>query len=115
MLTYHKDIRLPEGFRLPARRVSLAWSVHAKRAAKDDRYGLMTVFDTLMLGECETIEVTIEGRCVRKLVLRTEWDTDHDIVLVVIPETPTHYFVKTVWLNHVDDTHRTLDRSKYVC
>lgn len=112
---YHADIRLPDGFRLPSRQVELEWSKHALRAARDDRYGLIDPYPVLDLSYCRTIEVEMDGRKVTKLVLRAKWDNDHDIVYVVIPNARNPWFVKTVWMNHRDDTHRTLDRSKYVC
>lgn len=115
MKLYHKDIGLPPGFRLPSRQVELEWSRHAMQAALDDRYGLIDSYPVLDLSYCDTIEVELTGRRVSKLVLRAEWDDDHDIVYVVIPKTPTLYFVKTVWMNHKNDTHKTLDRSRYVC
>lgn len=114
-MLFHKDVRLPEWFRLPARTVNLVWSKHAAAACLDDRYGLLEVCPVLNLGQCETIEVEVTDNWVTKLVLRTAWDDEHDVVFVVIPRPAHgHYFVKTVWLNHKNDTHRTLDRSKYV-
>lgn len=114
MALYHKDIRLPEGFRLPCRVVTLEYSRHAQRAADDDRYGMIPVLPILNLGLCEVIEVEIAGRRVEKMVLRTGLDAHNDVVVVVIPKTPNHYFVKTVWINEKNDDHKTLDRSRYV-
>lgn len=110
---YHADIRLPENFRLPARTVGLSWTNHAERARNTDRYGEIPRVPVVNLGLCSTIEVGLEGRRVRKVVVRTNLDRDYDMVLVLIPG-PNDWTVKTVWLNEVGDTHKTLDRSKYV-
>lgn len=113
MELYHADIRLPEGFRLPARLVQLSYSRHALRAATDDRYGEIPLTPVLNLEYCQTIEVGLEDRRVKKVVVRTELDDDNDVVFVLIPE-PGAWFVKTVWINRRNDCHKTLDRSRYV-
>jgi hypothetical protein len=111
---YHADIRLPAGFRLPNRLVPLTYSNHALREAENDRYGDIPVLPVLNLGDCQTVEVGMEDGRVAKVVVRAELDDDNDIVLVLIPRTPK-WFVKTVWLNERNDSHKTLDRSRYVC
>lgn len=113
MALFHKDIRLPEGFRLPNRMVELNYSNHALKAATDDRYGDIPLTPVLNLAHCETIEVEVDGRRVRKVVVRTELDDDNDVVFVLVPG-PARWTVKTVWINRKSDLHRTLDRSKYV-
>jgi hypothetical protein len=55
----------------------------------------------------------MEGRRVRKIVVRTGLDDYFDIVFVLVPG-PNKWAVKTVWLNAVDDVHTTLDKSRYV-
>lgn len=113
-MLFHKDIRLPKNWRLPNVQVDLAWTQHAYRAAADDRYGLIEPYPVLDLSYCETIEVELDGCKVLKLVLRAQWDDDHDVVYVVIPNGSKPWTVKTVWMNERNDTHRTLDRSRYV-
>ena len=110
---YHCDIRLPDNFRLPARVVALFWTNHARRACLNDRYGEIPQIPVLNLEMCETIEVGLEGRRVRKVVVRTGFDDLLDLVLVLVPG-PHKWTVKTVWLNHINDTHSTLDKSRYV-
>ena len=51
---------------------------------------------------------------VAKVVVRAELDDVNDVVLVLIPG-PREWRVKTVWLNNRTDSHKTLDRSRYVC
>lgn len=110
---YHADIRLPQGFRLPNRLIGLSWTRHATHARNDDRYGYIPEIPVLNLGECQTIEVGMEGGHVRKIVVRTELDDFNDIVFVLIPG-PNKWIVKTVWINQENDSHRTLNRSRYV-
>lgn len=114
MRLYHADIGLPDGFRLPARYVNLKWSRHALNARLDDRYGVIPEFAGISLPDFEVIEVGLTGRKVEKVVVRGHWTADLDVVFVLIPEG-NEWFVKTVWSNRRDDTHKTLDRSRYVC
>jgi hypothetical protein len=109
---YHRDIRLPSGYRLPARVVELVWTKHAERARGNDRYGEIPRIPVVNLAYCDTIEVGVEGSRVAKVVVRTAFDANVDLVLVLIPGA--RWTVKTVWFNEVNDTHKTLDRTKYV-
>jgi hypothetical protein len=112
---YHADIRLPEGFRLPARIVGLHWTRHAESARLDDRYGRIPKFGHIDLRFKEVIEVGLTGRKVEKVVVRGSLDETFDIVYVLIPNGHAPWTVKTVWINEKTDTHSTLDRSRYVC
>lgn len=111
---YHADIRLPEGFRLPARIVGLEWGFHALNALRDDRYGEIEKYDHIDLTTKSVIEVGVTGKRVEKVVIRGSLDADRDIVYVLIPKGYQPWFVKTVWVNLKTDHHKTLDRSRYV-
>lgn len=110
---YHADIRLPVGFRLPARLVELSWTRHADNARASDRYGEIPRIPVVNLGECRTVEVGLEGRRVRKVVVRTTLDAFNDLILVLVPG-PAAWTVKTVWINEKNDSHKTLNRSRYM-
>ena len=112
-LLWHSEIRLPNGFVAPTHKVELDWSrSHAREACKDDRYGEIRQFKTLNLARFQVIEVeTIDGEVV-KVLFRGSYDDRTDVVLALIPGEV--YTVKTAWLNSRYDTHKTLDRSKYV-
>lgn len=110
---YHADIRLPRGFRLPNRTVSLRWTRHATDACNNDRYSILPQVIALDLNQCRIIEVGVEGKRIRKIVVRTDLDDDLDMVFVLIPGP--EWTVKTVWANRKNDSHRTLDRNRYVC
>lgn len=117
MKLYHADIRLPDGFRLPNRVITLSHTRHARAARSNDLYGYIPPIPVLDLGQCETIEVGIENGRVAKVVVRTQLDDTRDVVLVLIPHQPKPdvWTVKTVWCNLRSDTHKTLDRTRYVC
>lgn len=118
MELYHADIRLPDGFQPPTERVRLCWTRHADNARKDDRYGEIPKFDTIPLSKFEVIEVGMNGNNVAKIVMRGHYTKDVDVIFVLIPDyTCWHgpWTVKTVWQNLRTDSHKTLDRSRYVC
>lgn len=107
---WHKDVRLPNGFVAPTGAPLLTYSKHAVEQCQSKGIRL---FKSITLRRFSVIEVeTLNGRAV-KYVLRGAYDADNDIIVVVMP-TGGAYFVKTCWLNHKDDTHNTLDRSRYV-
>jgi hypothetical protein len=111
---YHRDIRLPDNFRLPARIIRLAWTKHALRALTNDRYGFIPKFDHVDLSTKEVIEVGMTGRRVEKVVIRGDLDSINDLIYVLIPKGMDAWIVKTVWINRKNDSHKTLDRSRYV-
>lgn len=97
---------------MPSKRVPLQWTQHAERE-RNDRYGQIPKVDSLPLSVFKPIEVETQGNKVVKLVVRGHLTKDLDAVFVLIPGP--QYRVKTVWINQRDDTHCTLDRSRYVC
>lgn len=107
---YHKDIYIPK---LTFHKVDvvLNYTYHAIAAAENDRYGRIELPETINFNLTEIVELEIVNGKVFKFVARMHHDTKNDLVLVVLADG---YRVKTVWLNRKNDTHRTLDRSKYV-
>lgn len=110
---YHKDIRLPDNFRAPTHSVNINYSHHARKAANNDRYGVMTLPPRLALSHLEVIEVGMENGRVAKILFRTEYDHRLDMCIVLVPGKDA-WFCKTVWYNERTDKHKSLDRSKYV-
>ena len=53
-------------------------------------------------------EVEITNGVISKAVFRTSYSADKDIIIVV-----RHNFIVTAWLNNKEDTHVTLDDTKY--
>lgn len=116
MELYHRDIRLPDGFRLPNRIITLSHTAHARRARQDDRYGYIPPIPVIDLGQFQTIEVGVESGRVAKVVVRGSLDDERDIILVLIPHQPKPnvWTVKTLWCNLKNDVHKTLDHTRYV-
>ncbi len=104
---YHKDLG-----NLPAVSYSgkLTYTDHAKRASMSDRYGFINLPDRVSPA-AKVIEVEVKGGRAHKAVFRTAYDLKHDLCLVVLLASGT---VKTVWLNKLTDSHKTLDKSRYV-
>ena len=110
MRKYHADIYLPPEARDLEFATMLTYTRHARKAARDDRYGrinLPTVFDSR---KARLIEAVTEAGKVVKGLFRLPHDERHDLCIVVLVETGK---VLTVWLNERSDKHHTLDRSQY--
>lgn len=107
---YHKDVCLPESCK-EHRVVTLNYSAHAREQARLDKNGSVYLPRMLNTDAAELIEAEYEPErhCVVKRVYRIHIDALRDLALVVLPGGK----VKTVWVNFVRDTHRTLDRMKY--
>lgn len=106
---------MPQVCRVPVHVGRLAYSWHAQREASLDRHGridLPTYFDAanaeLIEAEAELAE-SGEVRVVKQ-VWRQPLDGARDLVLVIARKGK----VITVWVNRKGDTHRTLQRDRYV-
>lgn len=98
--------------------LNLKWSKHARLAAVNDRYGVLPpnyyprhfrFASDVTLVEAEVNEVGT----VTKFVYRQSCDGRVDLVLVILRDGPHDAIVKTCWLNKSDDTHQTLDLTKF--
>jgi hypothetical protein len=105
---YHRDIGMPP-INFGVKELELTYSRHAMSECVD-RYSWVNPPDILILSKAVLIEVEITAGRVTKGLFRMSYDAMHDLCLVVKPDG----FVKTLWLNHKLDTHKTLDGSKYV-
>jgi len=111
-MLYHKDLGLPKGFNGNVGTVRLDYSMHAKQAALNDKYGRIKEFNVLDTSNAQVIEVELVNGQVNKIVYRTEYTKTLDLVIVVMPRGH-YFFVKSQWLNLASDDHKTLDVSKY--
>lgn len=117
---FHTEIGFPRNFTPPQGLRKLEYGSHAKREAKNDRYGTIQLPATLNLDEYKLIEIgvtTQNGRNkVEKMLYRGKLDSERDLCIVVIPSGNKHepWFVKTVWVNETSDLHRTLNPKKYI-
>jgi len=116
--TYHRDIGLPAGAAsIFCGTFRLNLTLHAVRAASEDRYGTPRLHRQITIKTADVVEVTYEsGRPVKAVVrLPYQFDAKLDVVFVVFP--PENFScsitAKTLWLNAHDDNHKTLDKTKY--
>jgi hypothetical protein len=109
---YHYQLGFPKGFSGKVGTVVLQYGAHALRAANEDRYGLVNLPKTLNTSAALCVEVELLDGAVIKLVYRVRYSADLDLVLAVSPKSNT-LFVRTVWLQSKNDTHATLDLSRY--
>ena len=111
---YHREVFFPKGKldAIQGRTLKLKYSLHALQAAVSDRYGIVQIPKSIVFDEAGVFELELTGLHVTKFVVRLPYSATHDLALVIIPDG-TDFFVKTVWLNDRNDSHRTLDRSKY--
>lgn len=107
---YHTNLGLPvKADKLKIGEIKLEYSIHAKQAALNDKYGQIKLPEVLNTNKSECIEVEILCGRINKLVFRTNYTNCLDLI-IVLGSSGT---VKTVWLNLKTDTHKTLDRTKY--
>ena len=69
---------------------------------------LYLILNAINESNCHPFEVETTDGIVTKCVIRCEYDESRDISIVV-----RDGFVVTCFLNMKEDTHKTLDRSKY--
>lgn len=111
---YHKDIGFPKDAQLPrgfSPVLRPRYGPHARQAAQDDRYGPFTLPNAVDIQKGDLIEIATVGNTVTKMVVRFPYNDKLDLVMVI---QPADGFVRTVWGNEKGDTHKSLNRSKYV-
>ena len=112
-MLYHKELGIPNPIRSQIRqtgRVVLNYSEHAQLAADERGIVLPRVLDYT---KCEPFEIeTKRDGTIIKVAYRTRYAgvAKCDLVLIVHPQDN---FVRTIWLNLIDDQHQTLDVSLY--
>jgi hypothetical protein len=109
---YHFEIGLPRGLESNLKKigiVELEYLHHARLAALSDRYGKIDLPNTINCTIAKAIEVEVIDNRVNKIVWRTRYNDRFDLVIVMNMDCT----VRTVWLNTVNDRHKTLDRTKY--
>jgi hypothetical protein len=115
-MLYHYQVGIPAHIKLPRHVVPLLYSNHALREAKSDKvahYNL-PILKTIDLEDCQVIEVEVVNDEAIKWVVRKPLDGLNDYVLVLVPMPGNlRWYVKTVWVNTVEDGHSTLDASRY--
>lgn len=119
---YHTELGLPEQLLRPitGRTVSLEYTHHAKRAALDDRFaGALKMPTSFTIDRDSIFEVEVTGSKVTKLCVRltkgftAEAKQPVDLILVLCAPERGVAIVRTLWFNERNDSHKTLDASKY--
>jgi hypothetical protein len=113
---YHRQVFWPVGDLLPGGSYRLETTRHAELELENDRYAEEgdELPQFIQVRPEEVFEVTMERGRLRFMVVRTAYDADRDMVLVLRPRTRSTAVVITTWFNLNDDQHVTLDRTKYV-
>lgn len=122
MSLYHAEVGYPEFVKEFIHNISDItlqlthdmYGEHAISEAGNDRYDEEIVLpSSVCFADCYIFEVgTSSKNEIVKIVLRTEYDDVYDISMAM-SLVKGRVFVKTVWLNDREDTHCTLDESKY--
>lgn len=107
---YHFELGFPKGLKTKFGVVPVTYTRHAKQASMNDRYGRIDLPKTINTSKAKAIEVEIKKGAVTKIVYRTKYNTECDLIMVMSRDCS----IRTVWLNKREDKHTTLDESKYV-
>ena len=114
-MLFHYQLGFPKDAKLRFGTLNLSWTKHALSECSADRYGIINPPQTLDTNTAQVIEAEITRKpngslYTEKVVYRLPYTEKKDMVIVVIPSSGR---VKTVWINVRNDTHKTLDESKY--
>ena len=106
---YHPQIGFPSTFRRPVGSFRAVASAHAKDRAELKGFKLPTAIN---LNDYSIVEIEMDGSRLVKIVVRGEYDSYDDICMAIMFKNGGA-FIKTAWLNAWDDSHKTLDPSRY--
>lgn len=112
-MLFHTDLRVPDQVKSQIRQTGLVvpkYSQHAQDVAREREIELPDLIDYT---KCRPFEIECKkDGTIEKVAYRTSYadDPKRDLILIV---HPADNFVRTVWLNRVEDQHATLDRSLY--
>lgn len=112
-LMFHKDVFIPDFAKVPLHEGAVKYSKHAGNVCMGggsyEQIPLPPVFvaKNATLIEVELNPVTGE---VEKQVWRQPLNEEYDMCFPMMADG----FIKTVWLNHKTDTHKTLNKGKFV-
>lgn len=114
-MKFHVEVGFPKLLILPAGTHALQYSRHAIEQAKSDKYGDCSAGLPQLLNFSKVVifEVESENRVLKKIVCRTAYNLDLDLILAISTEDSRNFVVKTVWLNDKSDTHSTLKADVY--
>jgi hypothetical protein len=116
-MLYHSNVFMPKrikGLFPKDGTKTLTYSQHAREQSARKEISLPT---SINLTQYDIIELEVQAGQWTKAVIRQQvrYAGTSSVVLVVMKgDERTRYFVKTLWMNSVDDEHATLDPSPYV-
>ena len=108
-MIFHHSIGFPSTFRRPIGNFYTKPSRHAIARAQEKRIDIPRIVN---LSDFDIIELEITNGRIAKMVIRGEYD-DYDDICMAVNFDRGSLFIRTVWLNDINDTHNTLDTSKY--
>lgn len=127
---YHVETGLPATDSVTRQAFGLEYGQHARKAALDDKYGQLTSVPlSHAFTRSEIFEIEVEQGRIVKFAARLGQDCKTfavkqthtarnglDLILVLVPSLrdSNNLFVKTLWLQERNDSHGTLDKSKYI-
>lgn len=113
-LMFHKDVFIPDFAKVPMHDgCPLRVSKHAAdRAAKGGGYDEIPLPPVFIAKNATLIEVELNPvtGAVEKQVWRQKLNDEYDLCFPLLSDGT----VPTVWLNHRTDTHKTLNKGKFV-
>lgn len=112
-LLFHKDVFIPEHARRPLHEGALRYGSHATHVTTSGGgHEDIELPKRFAASDATLIEVELDAKTgeVLKQVWRQRMNDEWDLCFPMLAGG----FVKTVWLNHRSDTHKTLDKSKFV-
>ena len=112
---YHRKVYFPPivGYMGKVEYNCLNWNSHAIRESDKDNRGYIQPFSSITIDfDSDVFEVEINNGNIVKFCARVQYDDSHDVIIVITGDR-FNPIVKTVWLNDKNDSHKTLDRSKY--
>ena len=114
---FHKEVFWPnlvlgQLARYQNKTIGFIFTRHSLSECLKDRYSPILpppkfVFDLKQVFECE-----LTNSLISKFAVRLEYDSTHDLIMVLIPDGDKA-IVKTCWKNCKTDAHKTLNTSQY--
>lgn len=112
MKTYHKDIFMPSDLisGLLNKRLKLVYTSHARNECINDKYGIIYPLKEVLLTKENIVEIYVDNNKVFKVLMRQKQDNYLDKCLII---NINSFEVITNWLCKSEDTHKTLNKTKY--
>jgi hypothetical protein len=112
-LLFHKDVFIPDFAQAPIFEGKLTYSRHAQNVTLGDGTRTDIPLPPVFVAKDATLvesEINPMTGAVEKQVWRQHLDAENDLCFAMLPTG----FIKTCWVNAKRDTHKTLQKAKYV-